>query len=493
MKYILCFVFAMLSLFSQEKKEEPLPPPPVESAVTTTDSATINGVKVDYKTIAGTLVLKDDKDKAKASIFYVAYFKESTDKEKRPITFCFNGGPGCPSLWLHLGLLGPKRVNLPETGPVAPPFSLVNNEYSLLDSTDLVFIDPVATGFSRPAPGEDPKQFFGVDEDVKTIGEFIRVFTTRYALWDAPKFLAGESYGTTRAAELTRYLQTDLNMFLNGVVFISSVLNFQTLDDAAGGNDLPYPLALPTYAATAWQHKKIAQHLQQKDLKDVLKEVEEFALNKYTLALAKGDAISLREQTEIVQKLVQYTGLTEVFIRRNNMRINLFDFVQNLFYPENRIVGIYDTRVIGISYGSPSPYTDDPTFDHSTDAALVATFNQYIQTSLNYKNDIPYVHVANVNPWKYPTNQYLNLSASIRNSLTQNPALRLFVASGYNDLATPYFATDYTFSHLGLDPTLRSHITLNHYVGGHMMYFHRPSLIQLKKDLTKFYKDTLQN
>jgi carboxypeptidase C (cathepsin A) len=494
MKHPLFFLFCFLtlSLFSDSKKEKPTANPPVETSVISTNSAMIGGVKLDYKTIAGTLILKDDQEvNPTASIFYIAYFKENPDKKKRPITFCFNGGPGCPSLWLHLGLLGPKRVNLPENGPATPPFSLVNNDSSLLDLTDLVFIDPVSTGYSRAAPGEDPKQFFGVTEDVKAIGEFIRIFTTRYALWDAPKFLAGESYGSARAAELTRYLQTDLNMFLNGVILISSVLNFQTLDDAQGGNDLPYPLALPSYTAAAWEHKKLPPKLQEKNLKDVLAEVEKFSLNEYTLSLAKGDTISEKEKSEIVQKLVQYTGLTETFIRQNNMRMNLFDFARNLFYPKNRIVGIYDSRIVGISYGSPAPYAQDPTFYDSTIAALVATFNQYVQSDLNYKNDLAYIAIADVDPWKYPTNAYLDLSSTMRNNLTQNPSLRLFIASGYNDLVTPYFATTYTFNHLGLDPSLRSHITSNRYVGGHMMYFHIPSLVQMKKDLTQFFKETL--
>lgn len=481
--FVLCF-FVSLPLFSEEAAL-------TESSSVTSHTALINGAKISYKATAGTILLRDEKGAPKGSMFYVAYMKE--DAAKRPITFCFNGGPGSSSIWLHLGLLGPKRVALKEEGYALPPYALINNDYSLLDATDLVFIDPISTGFSKAAPGVDAKQFHGVDEDIQSIGDFIRIFLTKFNLWDAPKFLAGESYGTTRAAGLSAYLHDHLNIYLNGIILISSVLNFQTLDTGQLGNDLPYFLSLPSFTATAWYHNKLGPNLQKRPLLDLLKEVEAFAQSEYALALTQGDLLPSSAKKQLIQKLSAYTGLSEEVIAHANMRIDLATFITRLLYAQNRIVGIYDGRFQGIFTETLPPPSSDPTSDAIT-GAFTATFNQYVRTTLGYQSEDLYQILADVSPWNYGknTNQYLNFSATLADVLSRNTTLRIFVASGYYDLVTPYFATNYTFNHLNLDPQVQNHITFSYYPAGHMMYLYKPSLIQLKQDLAAFIAKTLK-
>ncbi|HEV3444598.1 MAG TPA: hypothetical protein VG099_08150, partial [Gemmataceae bacterium] len=304
--------------------------PMKEVQVTTPHSITLEGVKLEYTATAGNLLVKDEEGKVKASMFFIAYNRSGIkDVDKRPIAFVFNGGPGSSAVWLHLGAFGPKRVQIGDTGePLPPPYRLVDNEATLLDQTDLVFIDPVSTGYSRPGPGEAAKQFHGVQGDIQSVGDFIRLYTTRFERWGSPKFVAGESYGTTRAAGLAGYLQDSAGLNLNGIILVSTVLNFQTLrfDE---GNDLPYVLFLPTYTATAWYHKKLPADLMM-DRARTLREVEEFALGAYTTALMKGHKLQADERSEIVRKLARYTGLSEDFVRRANLRIPIFRFTEEL-------------------------------------------------------------------------------------------------------------------------------------------------------------------
>jgi carboxypeptidase C (cathepsin A) len=457
-------------------------------------SINLGGKKLDYKATAGNLLLKDEDGKVKASVFFIAYTKDVKDPSKRPIMFTFNGGPGSSSVWLHLGAFGPKKVLMTDKGdPLPPPYKLVDNEYTLLDQTDLVFIDPVSTGYSRPAPGQDKKQFHGVQEDVQTVGEFIRLYTTRFKRWDSPKYLAGESYGTTRAAGLASHLQDALGMNLNGVILVSSILNFQTARFDQG-NDLPYILFLPTYTATAWYHKKLSSELQD-DLRKTLKEVEKFALSDYAVALMKGNKLSPEKTKEIAGKLARYTGLSEDFILRSNLRVPMQRFAKELLRGERRSVGRYDSRYLGIDREGAG---DSPDYDPSYAAvqgAYTATLNTYLRNELKYESDLPYeILTGKVQPWNFgpAKNTYLNVSPSLRQAMTKNPHLRVFVANGYYDLATPYFATEYTFDHLGLDKSLAGNVRMGHYEAGHMMYLHKDSHRKLTSDLTKFLKNGVQ-
>jgi len=467
---------------------------PEDKSVLTKHSVKIGGQEVKYTATAGTMVLKLEDGTAKASVFYVAYTKDDvTDASKRPITFAFNGGPGAGSLWLHVGALGPRRVEMGDVGNLLrPPYKFVDNEASILDVTDIVFIDPVTTGYSRPVPGEADKQFHGVQEDVQSVGDFIRLWATRNRRWGSPKFLAGESYGTTRAAGLSGYLQQRYGMYLNGIILISSILNFQTAEFDTG-NDLPYILYLPTYTAIAWYHKKLPSDLQG-DLQKAIAESKAFATGSYADALMAGDALPAAKRTEIAQKLSRLTGISADYVDRADLRIEIQRFDKELMKTERRTVGRLDGRFTGIDADAAG---EQPDYDPSL-AAIVgpytATLNEYVRGELKFESDLPYEFLTGrVRPWNYAPyeNRYVNVAETLRRAMTQNQFLHVFVGKGYYDLATPFFAADYTFDHLGLDPTLRSHISGGYYEAGHMMYVHHDSLMKLKLDLAQFIQASL--
>lgn len=491
--YLIAILMFTVSMgFAEEKAEtkKETAPPVKEEVVETSHSATINGQTVGYKAIAGNMILKDDSGKEKASIFYVAYIKDGEKNNDRPITYCFNGGPGSSSVWLHMGVFGPQRVLFNEEGGSTPPYQTVNNEYSILDLTDLVFIDPVSTGYSRAAPGEDAKQFHGAEEDVEWIAKFIRLFSTRYERWDSPKFLAGESYGTTRAAALAQQLYEKHRLYINGIVLISSILNFQTLNDPQNGNDLPYALALPSFTATAWYHKKLNPELQA-DLQKSLKMSEEFALGEYSLALLQGDRLDPKKKDEIIAKVAAFSGLSKDFVRNTNMRICPFQFTKELLRSEQRTVGRFDSRFKGIDSNASGSYNEN---DPSADAIFgpfAGAFNEYVRSQLNWKEDKEYNILVSLGQWNYSKagNSFYNVAEKLREVMTVIPGLRVFVGNGYFDLATPYFASDYTFNHLNLDPSLRPYLMMKYYEAGHMMYINPPSLVKMKNDLAEFYKN----
>jgi len=467
---------------------------PEDKNVMTKHSVKIGGQEVKYTATAGTMVLKLEDGTPKASVFYVAYTKDDVaDATKRPITFAFNGGPGAGSLWLHVGALGPRRVEMGDVGNLLPPpYKFVDNEASILDVTDIVFIDPVTTGFSRPVPGEADKQFHGVQEDVQSVGDFIRLWATRNRRWGSPKFLAGESYGTTRAAGLSGYLQQRYGMYLNGIILISSILNFQTAEFDTG-NDLPYILYLPTYTAIAWYHKKLPSDLQG-DLQKAIAESKAFAVGAYADALMAGDALPAAKRAEIAQKLSRLTGISAEYIDRADLRIEIQRFDKELMKNERRTVGRLDGRFTGIDADAAG---EQPDYDPSL-AAIVgpytATLNEYVRGELKFESDLPYEFLTGrVRPWNYAPyeNRYVNVAETLRRAMTQNQFLHVFVGKGYYDLATPFFAADYTFDHLGLDPTLRSHISGGYYEAGHMMYVHHDSLMKLKQDLAQFIQASL--
>ncbi len=463
-------------------------PPKEEKPSVTRHEIRVDGKPLRYTATAGYMPMKDESGKLKANIFYVAYTRDG-GSSRRPITFTFNGGPGSSSVWLHLGAVGPKRVLMTDEGmPLPPPYRLVDNDYTWLAFTDLVFIDPVTTGYSRPAPGEKPDQFHGLEEDLESVGEFIRIYTTRNARWGSPKFLAGESYGTTRAAGLSGHLQDRYGMYLNGIVLISSVLNFETIDFNVG-NDLPFALYLPSYTATAWYHKKLASDLQA-DFAAAIRESEQFASNEYTLALMKGSKLSEAERKSVVGKLARLTGLSPAVIEENDLRITLGRFDAELLRSERRRVGRLDSRFAGIERGAGAGIGADPSYS-AIYGPYSGTLNDYVRTQLKYESDLPYeILTGRVRPWHYGTaqNRYVNVGETLRNAISQNANLKVLVAAGYYDCATPFYAAEYTFSHLGLDPALAKNIRLEHYDSGHMVYIHKPSLEKLTRDVAAFYK-----
>jgi carboxypeptidase C (cathepsin A) len=455
----------------------------------------IGNTVLKYKSTAGYMTVKDENGKEKANFFFVAYEKnlEGADKSDRPITYVFNGGPGAAAVWLHMGTAGPKRVQLLNDGQApAPPYRWVDNQYSWLDLTDMVFIDPVGTGYSRPAAGEKGEQFWGVREDVSSVGDFIRLYTTKYERWLSPKFLAGESYGTTRAAGLSSYLVDRYGISLNGIVLVSTVLNFTTLS-FADGNDVPYPLYLPSYAAIAWYHKKLPADLQSMDLDKLLKEVEQFASNEYTMALARGGALSADQRKNIVEKVSRYTGMTQDYVDKADLRIRSDNFRKLLLGDSRQLIGRFDGRIKGYD---PRPVGSSPEYDPSLPEYLAiysAAFNDYIRKELRYENDLPYEVLAGLGPWNYGRggNGYLNVAEELRSAMMKTPHLKVMFASGYFDLATPYFSTTYTVDHMELGKDLRENISTNRYIGGHMMYHHQKSLAALKGDIQQFMNSAL--
>jgi len=479
-----------------DKKESQSAPSVDETIKTTQHSINLNGEKIEYTVSTGTIILKEEDveegEKQKASIFYIAYTKDG-ESENRPVTFSFNGGPGSSSVWLHLGLVGPKRVLMTDEGdPIGPPHQLIDNEFSLLDQTDLVFIDPVSTGYSRTVPKEKPDQFHSVKNDIESVGEFIRVWTTRNKRWTSPKFIIGESYGTTRAAGLAGYLHQRHGMYLNGIMFISSILNFITarFDE---GNDLPFILFLPTYAATAWYHHKLSEDLQN-DLEKTVQEAREFALNDYTLALMKGNGLQGEEREKTIQQLSRLTGLSEEYIKGTNLRINIHRFCKELLRDEGVTIGRLDSRFKGFD-------RDDVGETHEIDpsyAAILgpytATMYDYLRRDLEYETDLPYEILKSLyQSWKFENyqNHYVNTAKDLRLGIQLHPGIKIIVCNGYFDLATPFLATEYTFNHIPVPEDQQKNIKMTYYEAGHMIYLHKPSLEKLSMDLHNFIIEAL--
>jgi len=485
----------------KNKKEEmtegeKTPSPTIEETLSQTQHAlTVNGEKMNYTVTTGTIILKEEDieegEKKKASIFYIAYTKEDAS-DNRPVTFSFNGGPGSSSVWLHLGLVGPKRVLMDDEGmPIGPPYKLVDNEYTLFDETDLVFIDPVSTGYSRPVPKEKPDQFHTVKKDIESVGEFIRIWATRNKRWTSPKFLIGESYGTTRAAGLAGYLHRRHGMYFNGIMFISSILNFLTAQFNEG-NDLPFILFLPSYTATAWYHQKLPQDLQ-KDLDKAVQEAREFAMNEYTLALMKGNDLKGDERQSIIDKLVRLTGLSNTYVEGTNLRINIHRFCKELLREEKVTIGRLDSRYKGFDADAVGETHE---FDPSYAAILgpyTATMYDYLRRDLAYETDLPYEILKSLyQSWKYENyqNQYVNTAQDLRQGFQLHPNLKVIVCNGYFDLATPFLATEYTFKHIPLPEAQQNNIKMTYYPSGHMIYLHKSSLEQLSEDLHTFIEDS---
>ncbi len=473
----------------KEEKEKPEEPP-----VVTSHELRVGTKVLKYKVTTGFMPLKNEEGKTEARIFFMAYVADRTGgPATRPLMFSFNGGPGSSSVWLHLGALGPKRVKmLDEGGLPAPPYELADNEQSWLEFTDLVFIDPVGTGYSR-AEKNLGKKYWGVQGDIQSVGEFIRLYLTRHERWASPLFLVGESYGTTRAAGLSGYL-VDRGIAFNGIVLVSSILNFQTARFTKG-NDLPFVLFLPTYAATAWYHKQLPADLQGKPLKEFLAEVEQWAATDYQEKLSRGDALGAADRKAVVDRLARYTGLDPEYLESTEMRIEIQRFCKELLRDQKRTVGRLDSRFKGMDLLAS---TERPDFDPSMAAIrppYTAMFNDYVRRQLGFKSDLTY-HIlgGGIGAWDWGSagNGFADTSEALRSAFAKNPHMKLFVASGYYDLATPYFATEYTLSHLGLDPSLKSSVSTSYYEAGHMMYIHTGELAHLRKDVGAFVAAALK-
>jgi carboxypeptidase C (cathepsin A) len=471
-----------------EQKEEP--------PTVTKHSIRIGSRTLNYTTTTGFMPIKNERtSETEARIFYMAYTLDGvSDPKTRPLMFSFNGGPGSASVWLHLGALGPRRVKMMDDGMMpAPPYELEDNQETWLDQTDMVFIDPVGTGYSRATKPDLASKFFGVRGDIESVGEFIRLYLTRGERWASPLFLVGESYGTTRASGLSDYL-FDHGIGLNGVLLISTVMNFQTIR-FADNNDLPLVLILPSYATTAWYHKRLSPQMQSKPVADVAKEARQFAGNEFLPALLRIDSLSAQERSALADKYSQFTGLSRDYVERNNFRIELSKFMKELLRDRRRSVGRLDSRFLGIDRNASG---DEPDEDPSMSAIrppYTAAFNDYVRRELGYKSDTEYYILGGgiTSPWNWNTNNgYADTSIPMKDAMAKNPYMKIFIGAGYYDMATPFYAAEYTVSALNLDPALRRNITFAYYEAGHMMYIERNSLRKLKGDAAAFIQSTLR-
>jgi carboxypeptidase C (cathepsin A) len=497
MKAPAAFAFCAALAYSQAPA---VPPPPAdkplveEKPIVTRHSIHLNGKTLSYTATAGMMPIRSAQGEIEANLFYVSYVLDgTTDFSKRPLMVAFNGGPGSASVWLHMGCIGPKRVKMMDDGALpAAPYQLIDNENTWLDQSDLVFVDPVGTGYSRAANATLQKKFNGLQGDVESVGEFIRLFLTRNERWASPLYLAGESYGTTRAAGLSGYL-VDQGVAFNGVILLSTVLNFETILFAQG-NDLPYMLYLPSYAATAFYHKKLPPDLQ-KSLEVTLKEAEKVAVGSYNEALAKGDQLTDADYRATVAKVARLTGIDPKYVDNSNLRMELTHYLRELLRDQKTMAGRLDSRLTG-----PAPLNTSETAEFDPSMAAIrppytAMFNQYARTELGYKTDATYyVLGGGILPWDYGQqnqNRYVDVSDSLRSAFAKNPHMKVFVGCGYYDMATPYFAAEYTFSHMGLHPSVRKNVVFQYYNAGHMFYIDVPSHKKLKNDIAEFIKSSL--
>ncbi|MFI0463360.1 S10 family peptidase [Saccharopolyspora sp. 5N102] len=476
----------------EAKQESTTPAEPVDDLVSTHHTITADGAELAYTATTGRIVLREEVHtdgkfegfKPKAEVFLTSYVADG-EPGSRPVTFAFNGGPGSSSVWLHVGLLGPRRVVSGDAGDLAPPpYGLADNPETLLRHSDLVFIDPVSTGYSRAVEGGTPGDFHGYQKDIDSIAEVIRLWTTRNGRWMSPKYLAGESYGTLRAAALAEHLQSRHGLYPNGLLLISSVLDMGTIRFTEG-NDLPYSLFLPTYAAIAHYHGKHGD----RPLREVLDEAEKFAAEDYPWALARGARLSASEREDIVRRVASLSGLSEDYVDRANLRIEHIRFFTELLRDRRETVGRMDGRFTGWERDAAGEhFTDDPSIS-GIRGAYSAAINHYLREELDYASDLPYETLSSrVHPWSYK--EFEGASVSVVDKLgaafQANPHLRVHVGCGYTDGATPYFAAEHVLAQVPIPERLRENIDVRYYPAGHMMYVHEESRIQQSADLAAF-------
>jgi carboxypeptidase C (cathepsin A) len=479
---------------------------------TTKGSVTIGGKTIPYDAYAGTIVVhpkgwddvaqnvdKDDKNPpAEASMFYVAYFKAGDQGALRPVTFLYNGGPGSSTVWLHMGAFGPKRVITADNSHTpAAPYPIVNNEFSLLDASDLIFVDAPGTGFSRIVGKDREKSFYGVDADAEAFADFISQFLAGYGRWNSPKFLFGESYGTTRSAVLINLLQSQRNVDFNGVILLSQWLICDVNADAPQFNpgiDLPYQLALPTYAATAWYHHKLPDA--PRELAPLLAEVEQFAMNEYAVALGAGSALPPEQRRAVIARLHRYTGLPAEYIDKSDLRINAGQFEKNLKGDTDLTTGRLDTRFSGPTL---DPLSKEAEYDPQSAAigsAYVSAFNDYVRKDLKFGENREYKSEVEVwRTWNFlhqppgvpvPLPQIANVMVDLASAMKYNPDLKVMLNAGYFDLATPYFEGIFEMRHLPIPAKLQTNIAFKFYQSGHMVYAHEASLKELHDNVAAF-------
>lgn len=473
----------------QDQADRPVPEPMVS---VTRHSGTFGGQRVAYTATASETYLKADDGTPRASLFSVSYVKDGPRDPNRPVTFLFNGGPGSGSLWLHMGAFGPRRVLIPgdrAQDDGAPPYPLVDNPFSLLDLTDLVFIDPVGTGFSHALGKTEAKEYWGVTSDAKSVAQFIRLWLDRNDRWNAPKYLGGESYGTTRSAAVAHELMGSYNdVALNGIILISTILDFG-LTSEVPGNEMPYVVNLPSMAATAWYHHKVPNP--PASVEAFAEEARQFASGPYLSALAKGNRLGGEERAQVRRQLSRYTGLSEAYLDRADLRVVPFRFFKELLRDRGQTIGRLDTRFLGKDYDNAGEnFDNDPSF-YAIDGAFTAALNAYVRGELGFRTERQYVTIGGVKDWNMKvdgvrdSDTYMTVAPFIGESLRENSGLRIFVGQGWYDFATPFYAAEYSLNRTGI-PADR--IQFHYYDAGHMMYVREADMAKLAKDLRQFIR-----
>jgi len=480
-----------------DKKEQWMRLPAAQTVVTQ-HRLSLGGKSFEYTTTAGTLIARDDDDKPIASIGYVAYLRRDTKSAgSRPVTFAFNGGPGSSSLWLHMGVLGPKRVLVSDPTPTpAAPYRTADNEFSLLDVSDVVMIDPVGTGLSHAVCDHHDEEFWGVDPDIDSVSRFIAQYVSDNNRWTSPKYLLGESYGTTRAAAIVNYLRARRSLTFNGLILVSVATDIEAIFAELPGNDRPYAVFLPGYAAVAWYHHMVAG--QPAALEPFLAEVRQYASGPYTAALLKGDALPDEELDAVAQKVHDYIGLPVEYLKEARLRVSENEFAHELLKARHLTVGRLDGRFTGPTSDLLAKETDYDPQSSAISAAYAAAFLDYYHGELRFGQGETYrttnYSIGERWKWTHRTEKgeqpIVNSGVDLADALIKDPNLRVLVLNGYYDLATPFSGTEYVMTHLGLPPAIGAHVQLKYYEAGHMMYVHPPSLAKMKRDLAGFIEST---
>ena len=473
------------SVQTQPGPTQPSRKPPEEKNVVTHHSARIGGQQISYTATAATYVIKSEDGSPKATMFYVAYAKDGQDVSRRPISFVYNGGPGSASLFTHMGM-GPKRPVLTADGHGnSAPYAVVDNEDSFLDATDMVFVDAISTGFSRPAPGENSAQFHGIIQDANWFADFIYQYITRNQRWASPKFLIGESYGTTRSAELAGVLQQKHQMYLNGVVLVSAVAF------SNWGADDRSQFYLPTYTTTAWYHHLLAPDLQGLTIEQVAQRAREFAHGDYAAALQKGDDLPPAEYKKMVQELAHFTALSPKYIEQSNLRVSPFRWFKELLREKRLTVGRLDSRFTGMDVDAAGERNEYDSSEASYEGVYVGTFQDYVRRELKWESDLYYTVTANVRPWDQAGDT--GVAEVLRSAMTQQTYLKLLVVCGYYDVATPFDGIEHTVQHMHLEPPIRKNVSFAYYEGGHMMYIDDKERHKLHKDVDDFINSSYKH
>jgi carboxypeptidase C (cathepsin A) len=465
--------------------------PKEEKISQTSHAIRLDGRDLKYTATAGTLPIRLDDGKIAARMFFVAYTKDGEDAKTQPVSFLYNGGPGSASVWLHMGSFAPRHVQMADEGfQPPPPYQLIDNPNSLIDVSDLVFVDAIDTGFSRVVEGVNNAQFHGQDGDIRAFGEFVAEYLKTYSRWPSPKFLIGESYGTIRSAGLAQELQTRHGVELNGIVLVSALLTYQTLSPAPD-NDVAWAVQIETFAATAWYHKRLPADLQQKTIKQVVDEARTFAFGDYMMALTKGNTLTDAERAAMADKLARYTGLSAKFILSANLRVDSGRFRKELLRDKRLMVGRLDGRYTALDLDAAGERQEFDPSNTALQGAYVALFQDYVRNELKWESDLHYPTSGNVRPWTYVQNSYMDMTEPLRQTMAKNPFLKVLVVCGYYDMATYVGGAEFNFTHLAYDKAITDRVSFGYYEAGHMMYIRPSAHKALKQDTAKFIRGAM--